>query len=180
MSLKNFLHLWVIGVMSFFLISSAEAQRKIKRSSESTKTFTYDLGASVGSYNGNSYSEITLGLNAYLNDFLIWRNALFNRFGTGVDSASGLDTSMRFFYDSRPEPGGVGFTVFAGPGYRISSEKNSAFFAEGGAVLKAAGLSIGGGVKSMIYANPGRDSQGVDLPKSDTVYFIILAGGGVF
>lgn len=170
----------IILFLTAFISTECLAQKRVQRSSDSQKTFTYDLGASVGSYNGNSYTELTLGLNAYLSDFLIWRNSLFSRFGSKIDSASGLDTSMRFFFDSRSAPGSLGVVLFAGPGYRISNEKNSAFFAEGGVVLKAAGLSLGAGVKSMIYTNPGKDSTGVDLPKTDTIYFIILAGGGVF
>ncbi len=176
-STRTFLFLFTFAIL---FSQSSFAQKKIRRSGEGQKTLTYDLGASVGSYNGNSYSELTFGLNAYLTDFMIWRNALFTRFGSNIDSVTGLDTSIRFFYDSRPEAGSLGITLFAGPGYRISAEKNSAFFAEGGAVLKVVGLSLGGGMKSMIYTNPGKDSKGVDLPKSDTIYFIILAGGGVF
>jgi hypothetical protein len=170
----------MVAVATLLASHSAKAQKRMRRSAETTHRMTYDLGASTGTYNSYSYSEITVGLNYYLTNFLIWRNALFTRMGTGVDSASGIDTSARFFFDSQGEPGDFGFALFAGPGYRISNEKNSAFFAEGGAILKLGGLNIGGGVKSMIYANPGKDSRGNDLPKSDNILFIILGGGGSF
>jgi hypothetical protein len=175
----------MVAVAIFLAAESTKAenyQRRGRRSTpaESSRRFTYDLGASTGTYNSYSYSEITIGLNYYLTNFLIWRNALFTRMGSGIDSASGLDTSARFFFDSQGGPGDFGFALFAGPGYRISNEKNSAFFAEGGAILKLGGLNIGGGVKSMIYSNPGKDSRGNDLPKSDNILFIILGGGGSF
>lgn len=171
-------------ILSLFFIQPALAERKIykkaDRPAESHLRFTYDLGASMGTYNGYSYSEVTLGLNYYLNSFIIWRNALFSRFGSNANSAAGLDTSIRFQFNSFSEVGDYGLTLFVGPGFRLSSEKYTGYFGEGGLVLKLQGLHIGGGVKSMIYTNPGRDANGAVLPTTDTIIFLILGGGGAF
>lgn len=162
--------------------SSAWGQRRsrVAPTGETRSHMTYDLGASTGSYNGYSYSEITLGLNWYMSDYLVWRNAAFSRFGSQVDSALGVDTSLRFIYDTKADRDSVGVTVFGGPGYRLSSEKYSGYFLEGGALLKFGGLSLGGGIKSITYTSPGKKADGTDNPKTDSVLFIILAGGGAF
>lgn len=163
-------------------ISSAWAQKRYRATptGENKAHMTYDLGASTGSYNGYSYSEITLGLNWYVTDYFVWRNAAFSRFGSQVDSALGVDTSLRFIYDTKADRDSVGVTVFGGPGFRLSSEKYSGYFLEGGALLKFGGLSLGGGIKSITYTSPGKKADGTDNPKTDSVLFIILAGGGAF
>lgn len=170
------------GLFVTVTANTAEAQRRVRRASpsESSRRWTYDIGASTGSYNGASYSEITLGVNYFFLDSFAWRNAVFSRFGSQSDSVLGLDSSLRYVYDSRSEPGDVGFTLFGGPGYRFASEKFSGAFVEGGGVLKLGGLSLGAGAKAIQYSNPGKRTDGTDMPKSDTVIFIILAGGGAF
>ncbi len=67
---------------------------------------SWDLGAAAGSYGGSSYSQIDVGLNWHLNEFMNWRNVFFNRFGTADVQASGLDSSLRFEYADRSEGGG--------------------------------------------------------------------------
>jgi hypothetical protein len=163
----------IIFVFSFLIFFEALAQRAYRRVSPSRSLMTYDIGASSGTYNDEAYSEITFGINWYFLGPIAWRNAVFNRFGSRIDSVLGLDTSLRYTYDSQPEPGEIGFAFFGGPGYRIANERNSAFFAEAGAVFKIASLSLGMGIKSMSYTNPGSN------PKTDNILFIILAGGGV-
>jgi hypothetical protein len=166
--------------LSFLLVSSsALAQRRAQISGRSSKDgmkLTYDLGASAGSYAGQSYSEINLGLNWYFADWVAWRNALFSRFGSG-ESTSGLDSSLRFEYKATGDT--FGLQAFAGPGYRFASKSLSAAFAEAGVVFKVGGLSLGAGAKYMHYTSPGEDSTGKTLPKDDTSYFLILGGGGV-
>lgn len=155
------------------------ARTKSYNSTNNTKpTFTYDLGASSGTYNGNSYSEIDLGLNWNFTDFLTWRNSAFTRFGTKIDSFAGLDSSMRLNYSIDPKTGGLGLSLFAGPGYRISNQENSGLFGEAGATVRLAGLSVGLGVKAINYTSPGTNSDGSKRPAADTTLFIILAGGG--
>lgn len=141
-------------------------------------TFTYDIGASSGSNNGKSYSEIQLGLNWFMNEYVIWRNAAFTRFGSEIDSSAGLDTSIRLNYDMQTESGGLGLGVFGGPGYRISDKENSGIFGEAGIKVRAGGLALGVGVKSITYNSPGRAPDGTAFDKRDTTVFIIIAGGG--
>lgn len=159
--------------------SLAQARRVRQESTGSRPTFTYDIGASSGTYNGNTYNEINLGLNWQLNEYFVWRNAAFHRFGTRVDSASGLDTSARFVFNADSDSG-LGIGLFAGPGFRISNKENTGVFGEAGATVKAGGLKVGVGVKSITYSNPGENSDGTQRTKTDTTVFIILAGGGAF
>lgn len=166
----------LISLLILLIGTSALAARTSGRSSSDGSTLTYDLGASAGSYGGQSYSEVGLGLNWYLQDWLNWRNAVFARFGNG-ETKSGLDTSLRLETSSQGD--NFGFKAFAGPGYRFSSQDLSAAFGEAGVVFRLGGLSIGGGIKGMYYPNPGKDSRGDDLSHTDTTYFIILGGGGV-
>ncbi|PWU20504.1 MAG: hypothetical protein C5B49_04180 [Bdellovibrio sp.] len=145
----------------------------------SAAEMSWDLGAATGSYGGSSYTEANLGLNWFLLDYLNWRNALFGRFVSGADNVFGLDSSLRLQTFLSTESGGLGVGFFAGPGYRFARSDYSAAFLEGGVQFKLGGLRIGGGVKQFYYSNPGLDVLGNRLPNTDTVYFIILSGGGV-
>lgn len=144
-------------------------------------TFTYDLSASVGSYDGNSYTELNLGLNWFLSeDWLIWRNALFSRFGSGFDTITGLDSSLRFAHRISSDSGTFGINMFAGPGLRFANQNSNAVFGEAGLLFRIGGLQVGGGVKALQYTQTRTDSRGRELSKNDTQFFIILAGGGAF
>lgn len=150
------------------------APRTSERSSLSSglgvHRITFDLGASAGSYGRYNYTEINLGVNVYFLEWVAWRNALFARFPSEGVNIYGLDSSGRFIYSL--SGGALGMTAFAGPGYRFANEGGSVPFAEGGLVLKLAGLSIGGGVKTLLR------SWTTSGASNDTQYFIILAGGG--
>lgn len=150
------------------------------RSTAKAPTFTYDLGIASGTYNGKGYSEVQLGLSWYLLEHFVWRNSLFTRFGSGIDSASGLDSSARFVYNSPRDEQGFGIGFFAGPGYRFSNKENTGVFGEAGLNLKMAGFATGVAVKSIYYSSPGKDSDGRDLGRTDTVVSLILSAGGAF
>jgi hypothetical protein len=166
--------------LSLFLFSSAVlAQTNYRTEYRQQPTFTYDVGAASGSYNGSNYSEINLGLNWFFMDSVAWRNSLFTRFGSGVDSATGVDTSLRYTFNTDPRSTlGLGF--FAGGGYRLTKTQDAGPFAEGGLTLRAGGLSVGVGLKEIFYPSPGTDSTGTKLPDHDSTVFLILAGGGAF
>jgi len=127
---------------------------------------TFDLGLSTGAVNNVSYTEVNLGLNAYFKEWLAWRNALFGRFPSSGNTVYGLDSSVRGILHLPI------LTAFAGPGYRIANEDQSAPFAEAGLVLKLAGISVGGGVKSIMNSWVKANAP------NDTQYFLILSGGG--
>jgi hypothetical protein len=156
----------------------AQGRRAARPQASYRPTFTYDIGASTGSYNGKSYSEINLGLSWYVMDFLNWRNSLFSRFGDGLTSVSGLDSSARFFMDLSSDERTFGLHLFAGPGLRISNAQNTGVFGEAGAYFRIAGLTLGVGVKSLQYTNPGTNADGTDRPKGDSTVFVVLGGGG--
>ncbi len=165
-------------ILALFNTTALQAGAAARRAG-TQPTLTYDLGASTGTYNENSYSEINLGLNWYLTEHVVWRNSLFTRFGSNIDGSSGLDTSARWVANT-PASENFVFGVFAGPGYRISNKENSGIFAEAGFLLKAFGLGAGLGFKSLTYNSPGTNSNGTERAKTDTTIFIILAGGGGF
>ena len=172
--------------LSAVFSSGAFAQRKspqVKSSQSKSRSqdssLTWDLGASFGNYGGSSYSQVDLGLNWHLTDYLNWRNDFFSRFGSSsVAQATGLDSSVRFEYLGQSEGEGLGYRLFAGPGIRISNSENTGFFGEAGAILRFGGLNIGGGVKALQYTSPGRGSNGQLLPSSDVSYILVYSGGG--
>ena len=141
-----------------------------------TAPLTYDLGVSSGTYGGYSYTEMHLGLNWYFWDYFNWRNSAFSRYGSQIDKASGLDTSLRFEIQDKDD--WFGYHFFVGPGYRFSSASNSAIFGEAGTTIKLGSLNVGVGVKYLSYQNPGTSSSGEAMPKNDTNVFLIIAGGG--
>lgn len=174
--------LFVIGAL-LLLESSALAVRpmpSIKTHPSQHSTFTYDLGMATGSDNGNSYSEINIALNWYLTDWLNWRNAVFTRFGSNITSVSGLDSAFLATYESSTDDMSFGVRAFAGPGVRFATANNSAATAEAGVIFKLAGIQIGGGARYLSYFGSREDVAKTVLPKNETQYFIVLAGGGSF
>lgn len=156
--------------------SNSRPRRPVARADERSSSIlglerlTFDLGASMGSVNNVTYTEFDLGLNAYFKEWLAWRNAVFARLMSGADTIYGLDSSVRGILNVS---GAVaGFTAFAGPGYRFVNQGRNVPFVEGGVILKLIGLSIGGGVKTLL------NSWIISGAPNDTQYFLILAGGG--
>ncbi|MCM2281985.1 MAG: hypothetical protein NDI61_09085 [Bdellovibrionaceae bacterium] len=156
-------------VMSLTGIITAHAKKNVEASSP--HRITYDLGVSSGTAGDQSYTEAQLGLNYFLHDWLAWRNALFGRFGSGIESAYGVDTSARTYVNVELAEAS-GLTLFGGPGWRFVTQGKQAPFAEAGLVLNLGGLNLGGGVKSVFNEFIDRDAE------NDTQYFIILSGGG--
>lgn len=175
-SARNFTKLNLIRfvlVVSAALFSFSRAQAAAN--SNDDFRLTYDISGSLGSYSGRGYQEISLGLNAHFAEWFIWRNAGFARFTEGTDNIYGLDTTARFVLNLGDSK--LGLVAFAGPGYRFatsagSSQADSAPFAEAGVIAKLAGLSIGGGVKSVFNSLVRSGSP------DDRQFFLILAGGG--
>jgi hypothetical protein len=161
-------------------LAQAREMPEMRKVASYHPTFSYDIGASTGSENGNSYSELNLALNWYWTDWLNWRNALFTRFGSNVTSVSGLDSSFLASYDLSTDDGTFGVKAFAGPGVRFASANNNAALAEAGIIFKLGGIQLGGGARYLSYFNTREDKYNVELPKNETQYFIVLAGGGAF
>lgn len=147
-----------------------QGRRRPSQQERDYPTLTWDLGASTGKAGGVSYTEANLGLNYYLKSWLVWRNALWGRFASGIDTIYGLDSSIRFIYATGSRS--LGFTAFAGPGYRFASQGISPPFAEAGVVFKLGGFNLGGGVKSLFFNMVNSTYE------ADTQFFIILSGGG--
>lgn len=139
---------------------------------------TYDLSGGVGSYDGHSYSEIHLGLNWPVYDWLNWRNALFTQFGSTINTVYGLDSSLLFRSDFYNQNRTAGVEFYAGPGVRVASENSNAVFAQGGITFALAGLRLGVGVQALNYFADRKDKEDATLPKGELHYFITLSGGG--
>jgi hypothetical protein len=142
------------------------------RSEHEFPRFTYDLGASSGSVDGLTYTEIDLGLNTFFIDWLAWRNAVFYRFQSGASSVYGLDTSVRGVLGVGGRS--LGMTLFAGPGFRFINQGQNAPFVEGGIIAKVAGLALGVGAKTIFNSMASSGSP------DDHQIFLILSGGGSF
>lgn len=141
---------------------------------ENQKPFVdFDIAGSAGTYNGNAYTEIHMGLNLNFTEWLTWRNAIFKRMTSGSSSEeTGLDSSLRFVYET------TGINFYAGPGYRWAqnSDKN-ALMAEAGLNIKLAALVLGGGVKYLKYDKAQYSSAGTQIKQEDFNYFITFSGG---
>lgn len=147
------------------------------RAQSSSQNLSYDLSGGIGTYNGNSYTEIDLGLNWYLKDWLNWRNSIFTQFGSSINTTYGLDTAAIFgtgFYSS-PK---FGVEVFAGPGLRFANEDASGYFGKAGLIFAMGPIRIGGGAQVTKYYDTRRDKYGFKMPDEEVQYFIVLSGGG--
>ncbi len=142
--------------------------------------FHYDLSAGSGRYNDVSYAEITAGLNWQFDEWWTWRNAIFHRFGSNMDSITGLDTSVRLGNSFGTKGGDFGVDFYVGPGLRFASSNSNAVFGEAGVGFKIVGIYLGIGMKSLYYTQPRVSSSGADLSKNDTQVYLVLAGGGSF
>ncbi|MBS1970854.1 MAG: hypothetical protein JSU04_11130 [Bdellovibrionales bacterium] len=164
-----------ILMTSFAQARSMPAMRVIP---DSHPTFTYDVSASSGTENGNAYSELKLNLNWYMTDWLNWRNGVFTRFGSNIQSVSGLDSALLAAYDVSNDSRTLGFQIFAGPGVRFASADNNAATAEAGVIFTLGSIKVGGGAKYLSYFKTREDQNNIVLPKDETQYFIVLSGGG--
>ena len=160
-----------------FSIQSALAASTTTHSSENKKPFfNFDVSGSSGNYNGNTYTEVNVGLNLNFTNWLTWRNAAFKRFGTGTTETTGLDSSLRLVLDTPFDGGGLSF--FAGPGYRWANPSTqNAAFAEAGASIRLGRISVGGGAKYLRYDQAQYDSNGLETKRDDLSYFVTIGGG---
>jgi hypothetical protein len=167
---KAFMFL-IAGLFSF----SALAVDTVKTTElERKKKFVEaDISGSVGNYNGVSYTELHLGVNLNLTDWLTWRNSAFKRMKSGsTQEQTGLDSTLRLSYDT----GLLNF--YAGPGYRWSnmSDKN-AILAEAGASIGVDRISLGAGAKYLRYDKAQFDAAGTQTKRDDFSYFVTISGG---
>jgi hypothetical protein len=140
---------------------------------------SYDVSGGVGSYDGNSYTEIHLGLNYFPAEWLNWRNSVFTKYGSSLNSIYGLDSALLFQTSAYTQSRGAGVEVFLGPGVRLASENNNAGFAQGGITFALGGLRLGFGAQALHYwANDRTDKNNVLLPNDEINYFITISGGG--
>ncbi len=146
---------------------------------ESDSRITYDVSGSQSTRDGKSYQEINVGLNWFLQDWLIWRNSAFQRMGDNVDPIYGLDSSMRLQKEWNNDGRTLGFKIFGGPGVRLASSDSNAYFGEAGVGFRLGGINLGAGVKSLRYFSTRKDKDGMALPKDENQVFLTISGGGI-
>jgi hypothetical protein len=131
----------------------------------------FDIGASTGKTGDTTYTEANLGISLQVVRGLVWRNSLFGRFQSETKDLYGIDSSIRGVLDLGD--GETGLNLFVAPGYRFTSDsdREPAPFGEAGLTLRAGGISIGGGIKTIFnkWVNSGLEN--------DTQYFVTLGGG---
>jgi hypothetical protein len=155
-----------------FLLSSTLAF------AEKASTVSYDISGGSGTRDGVSYSEIHLGLNWFIQDYLNWRNSLFTQFGDKINTVYGLDSAALFnteFYNSNRN---LGLELYAGPGVRMASENSNAVFGKAGLVFALGGIRLGGGVQALHYFETRRETNGTAMPLDEVQTFITISGGG--
>lgn len=163
--MKKIFSLFILaGVLSISTFAKAE--------------FSYDVSGSSGTRDGETVSEIHLGLNWQMSEYFNWRNSVFTRYGTDIKTVNGLDSAALFNFDAYTEGRGLGIELFAGPGVRLASENSNAAFGKAGVTFALGGLRIGGGVQVFHYIDDREDKAGNTLGKDETQYFITLSGGG--
>lgn len=171
MNVKN---IFLVLVFSFSSLTLLAAATQVTQQTENEKKFVeIDISGSAGNYNGKSYTEIHAGINLNFTDWLTWRNSVFKRTTSGSASElTGLDSSLRFFYDIDP------IHFYAGPGYRFTSESDkNALVGEAGASINAGPISLGAGAKYLRYDKAQFDAVGTELKRDDLSYFISISGG---
>jgi hypothetical protein len=167
-----------IFTLSILLFSSVVwAQGSVASAVDDKPFVEVDISGSSGNYNGQTYTEMHLGVNLNFTDWLTWRNTGFKRFGnTAAQETTGLDSSLRLGVDKKFDAGAIKF--FAGPGYRWASPSTkNALFAEAGATIQLGRVSFGAGAKYLRYDSAQFDSSGLETKRDDMNYFITVAGG---
>lgn len=167
-----------ILILSTLLFSSVIwAQAAVNTATDEKPFVEMDVSGSSGNYNGQTYTEMHLGVNLNFTEWLTWRNTGFKRFGsTAAQETTGLDSSLRLGIDKKFDAGAIKF--FAGPGYRWASPSTkNALFAEAGATIQLGAVSFGAGAKYLRYDNAQFDSAGLETKRDDMNYFITVAGG---
>jgi hypothetical protein len=164
-------------ILFVILLSFAGAVALAAPAPEQPQLVDVDVSGSAGTYNGQTYNEIHLGVNLNFTEWLTWRNAGFRRFSqTAAYDFSGLDSTLRLIYNSPFENGN--FKVFAGPGYRWASNSDkNAVLGEAGVGMQLGRFNLGLGAKYLQYQKAQLDSSGAETKREDLSYFITISGG---
>ena len=167
---------FVVGIF-FILFSTTAIAASANKTVENEKKFvTVDVSGSVGNYNGQSYTEAHVGLNLNFTDWLTWRNSVFKRITSGSSTdTTGLDSSLLLSYNLD------GISVYAGPGYRWTSDSNkNGLVGQAGAAIQLGKISLGAGAKYLRYDNAQFDSNGVEIKRDDISYYVSISGGSTW
>lgn len=177
----------IVGVFALVFAAlevSAQYRSSYRRPSSiaasNKQAISYDLGATSGSYDSASYTEVSGALNWYFQPQMSFRNSFFGKLGNNMKSTLGVDSSVRYFLVPDFGYSDQGISIFAGPGIRFSDPQNMALLGEVGTFLRFNQLIIGGGFKTLVYSERGQARDGTDLPDVDNIVFISVGSSSLF
>jgi hypothetical protein len=116
------------------------------------KDMTWDGSLSFGGYRQHTYNEISGGVSLWFEQWFSWKNAVFYR-SVQPSNYFGLDSSGRFHF--KPDPKAVPFSVYGGPGFRLTTGAggNSApFFEAGITALFVPAVTFELGIKTILQS----------------------------
>jgi len=151
--------------------TGSSKHQKSESKNDSFTRLTYDVGGSTGNSGGASFYEMHLGIDYYILQWLVWRNAPFYRLPSHSTASFGLDSSLEGHYaldlapDFKP-------SLQGGAGYRITNIHENAPFLEGGMGLHIKGLSINASVKYIMHSVVTKGDA------NEKIYTIGFSGGG--
>jgi hypothetical protein len=116
------------------------------------KDMTWNGSLSFGGYRQQTYNEISGGVSLWFEKWFSWKNEVFFR---SVKPANyfGLDSSGLFHF--QPDPEAVPFSVYGGPGFRLTTGAggNSApFFEAGVSALFVPVVTFNLGIKTVLQS----------------------------
>jgi hypothetical protein len=116
------------------------------------KRLTFDIGGSSNFSNGSQAIEGHVGINYYLQRWLVWRNSPFFRSQSGLDTQFGLDSSLEGQVSYKLDDDIIPNARLGG-GYRlINAAGSSAPFVEGGIGANIKGVGISASAKHILHS----------------------------
>ena len=141
---------------AFAILLFAAAGLAADEGGESYPSWTYDIGAGSGYSSEGGFVEGQIGLNTHFNRWITWRNSGFYRNQRDKDDFYGLDTSL-LAGDRIRATEQIQISYEAGGGYRFTSIREHAPFAEAGLGGRAGALRLRASAKYLFYELVGDD-----------------------
>ncbi|MFP4068177.1 MAG: hypothetical protein ACLFRR_06080 [Spirochaetaceae bacterium] len=139
----------VLGVVFVVLLVFAAGTVHGFGGGDEYPSWTYDVGAGSGYSSDGGFAELNVGLNTHFTAWLTWRNAGFYRSMFDDDDYFGGDTSVLAGWQERVNGGSVYYQ--GGGGYRFTSIRRHAPFAEAAAGFRSSAFRLGANVKYILY-----------------------------
>jgi hypothetical protein len=130
---------------------SLDAQSELPVFESSFKRLRLDLGASGGSFSGQTFIEVAGGLEYFMMERLSWRNALFYRLNRLLSDIYGFDSSARG--NGNLSLGALKLRGIIGAGFRFATSGQEAPFLEVGGFARLSAFELGFMLKYLVPIN---------------------------